>query len=176
MSEAFSEDLLEPQFNNISVDLDSINYSNPMLSIPGPKGAEYIFENDYQPKRMSWADRSTWLLGGSWLTGAAIGGVTGGFRGLRSVERGLPWKLRLNAFLNGAGKRGSRMANGLGALGLLYSGVETLSWQARQKQDSLNIIAGTTIAPLIYWSGGNGPINRVALLIFSHLLTFLIGT
>jgi hypothetical protein len=88
------------------------------------------------------------------LLGGAVGATWGGFKGLIDAERGLPWKLRLNAFLNGAGRKGGRMANGLGALVLLYSGIETAAWGARQKQDGLNIVAGTTLAPLIYWSGG----------------------
>lgn len=83
-----------------------------------------------------------------------IGTTWGGLKGLRDAERGLPWKLRLNACLNGAGRKGGRMANGLGVLVLLYSGVETATAAARQKQDGLNIVAGTTMAPLIYWSGG----------------------
>jgi hypothetical protein len=83
-----------------------------------------------------------------------IGTTWGGLKGLRDAERGLPWKLRLNACLNGAGRKGGRVANGLGALVLLYSGVETATSAARQKQDGLNIVAGTSLAPLIYWSGG----------------------
>jgi hypothetical protein len=59
----------EPKLDNLGIDVDSISYTSPMYGVPGPKGAEYIFENDYQPRKMSWADRSTWLWGGSWLAG-----------------------------------------------------------------------------------------------------------
>jgi len=143
----------EPKLDNIGIDVDSISYTNPMYGLSGPKGAEYIFADDNQARKMSWADRSTWLWGGAWLTGGVIGTTWGGLKGLRDAERGLPWKLRLNACLNGAGRKGGRMANGLGVLVLLYSGVETATAAARQKQDGLNIVAGTTMAPLIYWSG-----------------------
>jgi len=60
---------MESTTANIGIDIDSITFSNPMYGISGPRGAEYIFENDYQPRRMSLADRSTWLWGGSWLVG-----------------------------------------------------------------------------------------------------------
>jgi hypothetical protein len=143
----------EPKLDNIGIDVDSISYTNPMYGLSGPKGAEYIFADDNQARKMSWADRSTWLWGGAWLTGGVIGTTWGGLKGLRDAERGLPWKLRLNACLNGAGRKGGRVANGLGALVLLYSGVETATSAARQKQDGLNIVAGTSLAPLIYWSG-----------------------
>lgn len=62
----------EPKLDNIGIDVDSISYTNPMYGLSGPKGAEYIFADDNQARKMSWADRSTWLWGGAWLTGTEI--------------------------------------------------------------------------------------------------------
>jgi len=96
-------------------------------------------------------------------------------KALRDAERDLPWKLRLNAFLNGAGRKGSRTANGIAALVLLYSAIETASWGGRQKQDGWNIVAGTTLAPIIYWSGGIKRMTFLLCLVLTGSLPFLLS-
>ncbi len=70
----------EPKLDNIGIDVDSISYTNPMYGLSGPKGAEYIFADDNQARKMSWADRSTWLWGGAWLTGTKIIFIFADFR------------------------------------------------------------------------------------------------
>jgi import inner membrane translocase subunit TIM23 len=82
-----------------------------------------------------------------------VGGLYGGIKAVRSLDPSIPQKLRLSAFLSGLGKRGTRTANTLGAVALLYSGIEGLGWLLRSKQDAYNTLAATTLTPMIYWSG-----------------------
>ena len=51
------------------LELDTVN---PLLVVPAPRGEEYIFEDDFSRKKLSWGDRFSWLIGGGFLTGKSL--------------------------------------------------------------------------------------------------------
>merc|ERR1712113_533422 len=79
-------------FDDIAVDFDSGFNTNPLLALPGPRGSQYIFEDELNSRRMSWADRFTWLLGSTFLIGGGMGGTYGLLQGYRT-GRGRPRRL-----------------------------------------------------------------------------------
>ena len=42
---------------------------NPLLTVAAPRGEEYIFDDDFSRKKLSWGDRFSWLIGGGFITG-----------------------------------------------------------------------------------------------------------
>lgn len=82
---------------------------------------DYVFADDYKDvRKKSGAEQLTFLAGSSYLTGAVVGGSRGFYEAMRA-SAGKTTKLRLNAVLNGAGKRGAAMANAFGVLALGFS-------------------------------------------------------
>lgn len=90
-----------------------------------PGGVDYVFSEDYKEVRKKTSTEQLTYLGGmAYLTGAFVGGGMGVAEGVRA-SAGKASKLRINAVLNAAGKRGALAANSLGVLALLFSVTES---------------------------------------------------
>jgi len=146
----FSTDEEESPFADVEVDLDEVDL-NPMLAIAGPRGAEYIFGDDLnQGRRMSWADRFTWLLGGSFLTGATAGSFYGSLLGLKMARDHRMMKHKLTAIINSSTRHGAKVAQGMGVLALFFSGFEWTIGSVRAKEDATNIMVSAMATPMLY--------------------------
>lgn len=128
---------------------------NPMLAIQGPRAAEYIYDENFSRKRMEWSDRLAWPVGSLFLGGFAAGATTGAFSGYRAKRSMMP-RIKLNAVLNGFTNRGLRWGSALGGIAVIFFGIETTTRFLRDKEDTYNILIGTTLTPLVYQSA-SGP-------------------
>lgn len=92
----------------------------------GPKaGLDYVFAEDYkQTRKKSGLEQTPYLAGMAYMFGAVAGGSYGFYAAMKE-SKGKSNKLRLNAVLNGTGKRGALFANSLGVLALVFSLSET---------------------------------------------------
>ncbi|XP_018331158.1 mitochondrial import inner membrane translocase subunit Tim23 [Agrilus planipennis] len=92
-------------------------------------------------------------IGGSCMLGAAVGGATGFFNGLKATTlAGETGKLRRTQMLNHIMKKGSATANTLGSIAVIYSAFGVfLSW-ARGADDDLNTIVAATATGCLYKS------------------------
>ncbi|KAI0565082.1 Tim17/Tim22/Tim23/Pmp24 [Gracilaria domingensis] len=101
-------------------------------------GTEYVFAEDYAATRKKgWGEQLTYLAGCSYLGGATLGGLYG-LKTALAESSGRPFRLRLNAILNGVGKRGSLLANSAGVLALAFSLTESGLYTYRSEDDMLN--------------------------------------
>jgi len=90
-------------------------------------------------------------IGGSVLTGGAIGGLHGLYRGYQDTQ-GQVGKIRRTQLLNYVGKQGASTANSLGIVALMYSGIGCfMSWM-RETDDDYNTIGAATVTGLLYKS------------------------
>nr|AEE63571.1 unknown [Dendroctonus ponderosae] len=92
-------------------------------------------------------------IGGSCMIGAALGGVSGFYNGLKATTlAGQTGKLRRTQLLNHVMKKGSATANTFGSVAVIYSAFGVfLSW-ARGTDDDLNTITAATATGLLYKS------------------------
>eukprot|EP00271_Cylindrocystis_brebissonii_P015637 TRINITY_DN38595_c0_g1_i1.p1 TRINITY_DN38595_c0_g1~~TRINITY_DN38595_c0_g1_i1.p1 ORF type:complete len:214 (+),score=36.48 TRINITY_DN38595_c0_g1_i1:232-873(+) len=108
-----------------------------------PTEPEFLFTEEAKVQRRSFGDNLTFFAGCGWLGGATLGGGLGFAEGLRLVEQGDSWKIRVNRLLNASGHRGRTAGNTLGVLGLLYGGMEGAICHYRGTDDVLNsVLAG----------------------------------
>jgi|EP00945_MAST-04E_sp_MAST-4E-sp1_P003951 mitochondrial import inner membrane translocase subunit TIM23 len=68
-------------------------------------------------------ERLSYNTGVSYLSGIGLGGLYGAVEGLQNAPS-RKFKIRLNSFLNSAGKRGSRAGNMLATLAMMFSMME----------------------------------------------------
>ena len=138
---------------------------NPYQGLPGafdptmtrqlmelPDAPEFVFSEEAAVKHRGWSENLTFITGAAYLTGALAGGAYGSYLALSTS---LPTvadssKLRLNRVLNMGGARGRNLGNTLGVLGLLYSGIQSLSGYARAEHDSLNSVVAATGTGALY--------------------------
>jgi len=69
--------------------------------------------------------RCIYNMGHAYLGGIALGGAYGAIEGLRNTPS-TKFKIRLNSFLNAAGKRGSRAGNAFAVIAMFFSASEAL--------------------------------------------------
>ena len=69
--------------------------------------------------------RMIYNMGHAYLGGIALGGTYGAIEGLRNSPSN-KFKIRLNSFLNAAGKRGSRAGNAFAVIAMFFSASESL--------------------------------------------------
>ncbi|XP_065340472.1 mitochondrial import inner membrane translocase subunit Tim23 [Cloeon dipterum] len=92
-------------------------------------------------------------IGGSCMIGAAIGGGTGLYKGLRaSTLAGETGKLRRTQVLNHVMKQGAASANTLGVVAVMYSGFGVLLSWARGEDDEYNTLAAASATGLLFKS------------------------
>lgn len=117
-----------------------------------PAGLDYVFAEDYKAARKKGAgEQLSYLAGGSYLTGAAVGGAVGLASALRE-SAGKTGKLRVNAVLNATGKRGALLANSMGVLALTFSLSETLLHNVTKDDSVTNYAAAGAMAGAIFKS------------------------
>ena len=86
--------------------------------------------------------RLSYNTGVSYLSGICLGGLYGAVEGVQNAPS-TKFKIRLNSFLNSAGKRGSRAGNMLATLAMMYSmteaGIERLDLDHYVSRDVADI-------------------------------------
>jgi Tim17/Tim22/Tim23/Pmp24 family len=118
----------------------------------GPSGLDYVFPEDYKPTRKkSGQEQLTYLAGSAYLFGALSGGALGLAVAMRE-SAGKTGKLRLNAVLNTASKRGALYANSLGVLALLFSVSETGFHNMTHDDTALNYAGAGALTGAIFKS------------------------
>src|SRR3989338_5116398 len=59
------------------ISLDEAQFADarvhPMLAMQAPRGAEYLYADDYAGKKMSLGDRFGWMIGSAYLAGGGFG-------------------------------------------------------------------------------------------------------
>ncbi|XP_061338056.1 mitochondrial import inner membrane translocase subunit TIM23-1-like [Gastrolobium bilobum] len=103
-----------------------------------PTAPEHLFPEEAARTHRSWGENLQYYTGCGYLSGAIIGGAKGTFQGLRDAESGDSAKLRINRVLNSGGQSGRKLANSLGVLGLIFSGLETGMIYFRGRDDLVN--------------------------------------
>lgn len=113
---------------------------------------DYVFAEDYRSfRKKSGTEQLTYLTGGSYLTGAIIGGSRGFYDAMRA-SAGKGTKLRLNAVLNATGKRGAIMANTFGVLALAFSLSESALYNYTSDETLGNYAAAGATAGALFKS------------------------
>ncbi len=124
-------------------------YGGPGLS-GGAGGVEYVFSDDYmEVRRKSFGEQLQYLTGAAFLSGAFGGGGYGAIEGLRA-STGKSTKLRLNAVLNGASKRGLAASNGLAVVALMFSMSESGIYHYLSDDGALNYALAGAATGLLY--------------------------
>lgn len=123
------------------------------VAVPGrTPGLDYVFAEDYKATRKKgWGEQLVYLGGLSYLTGGIVGGGIGLATAVRE-SAGKTGKLRLNAILNGAGKRGALFANSMGVLALTFSLSETGIYNLTEQDSVLNYAAAGAAAGAVFKS------------------------
>ena len=117
-------------------------YGNPL----GGSGSDF-----QTVRRKGLGEQLTYLGGLSYLFGAATGGTLGLLQAL-NASRGKTLKLRINAVLNGMGKRGALLANSMGILGLLFGASEHFLFNSTREEDPVHYAVAGGIAGGLYKS------------------------
>jgi mitochondrial import inner membrane translocase subunit TIM23 len=117
-SEKVDAELANEEFVNPFEGIDNVDLGRFRGSGMGGD-VEYL---DHFKGRSIW-ERCSYNTGVSYLTGIVLGGVYGGVEGYQNapVKKA---KIRMNSFLNAAGKRGSRAGNSLATVAMMFSIME----------------------------------------------------
>ncbi len=107
-----------PYGNLGEIDIDAIK---PMFGKSG--GPQYL--EGFNKDGRDMFQRMVYNMGHSYLAGIALGGAYGAVEGLRNAPSN-KFKIRLNSFLNAAGRRGSRAGNAFAVLAMFFSLSESL--------------------------------------------------
>ena len=141
-----------------AIDFGSMGRINPSVLSPRSLRArpsdsvDYVFAEDYRAfRKKSGTEQLTYLAGGSYLTGAVIGAGRG-FYGAMRDSAGKAAKLRVNAVLNGTGKRGAVMANTFGVLALAFCLSESVLYNYTSDENLTNYAAAGAAAGALYKS------------------------
>ncbi|XP_057669206.1 mitochondrial import inner membrane translocase subunit Tim23 isoform X2 [Diorhabda carinulata] len=131
-------------------------FSSPYLNFdPGyipQTQPEFIFL-DGASKQRGRFELAFGQIGGSCMIGAALGGASGFYNGLKaSTLAGQTGKLRRTQLLNHIMKKGGATANTFGSVAVIYSAFGViLSW-ARGNDDDLNTVVAATATGCLYKS------------------------
>lgn len=102
-------------------------------------------------RKKSWSEQLTYMAGLAYLTGGAAGVAAGARAGL-VASAGKPRKLRINAVLNAAGRRGALAANSAAVLAVLFSAAETAAYGAAEEDGAANYAAAGAVAGGVFKS------------------------
>ncbi|XXG59846.1 hypothetical protein AAC387_Pa04g1859 [Persea americana] len=120
-----------------------------------PTSPEFLFQEESIAQRRSWGENLTYYTGCGYLSGAIAGAGKGFFDGVKASETGDTLKLRVNRILNASGHSGRRIGNRLGAIGLLYAGLESGIVAIRDTDDLTNsVLAGLGTGALFKAASG----------------------
>lgn len=132
-------------------------FSSPYLNYdPGylPQAQpEFIFL-DGASKQRGRFELAFGQIGGSCMIGAALGGASGFYNGLKATTlAGQTGKLRRTQLINYIMKKGSATANTFGSVAVIYSAFGViLSWARGGTDDDLNTIVAATATGCLYKS------------------------
>ncbi|XP_009149207.1 mitochondrial import inner membrane translocase subunit TIM23-1 [Brassica rapa] len=90
-----------------------------------PTSPEYLFTEESLKKRRSWGENLTFYAGTAYLGGSVAGAASGVISGVKSFEYGDTAKLKINRVLNSSGHKGRSLGCRIGAVGLIYAGIES---------------------------------------------------
>lgn len=90
-----------------------------------PTSPEYLFTEESLKKRRSWGENLTFYAGTAYLGGSLAGAAAGVISGVKSFEYGDTAKLKINRVLNSSGHKGRSLGCRIGAVGLIYAGIES---------------------------------------------------
>ncbi|KAJ0257242.1 Mitochondrial import inner membrane translocase subunit TIM23-1 [Hirschfeldia incana] len=90
-----------------------------------PTSPEYLFTEESLKKRRSWGENLTFYAGTAYLGGSVAGAGAGIVSGVKSFECGDTSKIKINRILNSCGHKGRSVGCRIGAVGLIYAGVES---------------------------------------------------
>ncbi|KAF8047493.1 hypothetical protein N665_3001s0008 [Sinapis alba] len=76
-------------------------------------------------KRRSWGENLTFYTGTGYLGGSVAGAAAGIISGVKSFEYGDTTKLKINRILNSSGHTGRSLGCRIGAVRLIYAGIES---------------------------------------------------
>lgn len=152
-----------------------LGFSSPYLNFD-PKALNAYSTSDYiYPDGRTRASRGRFeyafsQIGGSVMAGAAVGGVVGGYNGLKftsagvssgnlvggasasasaSAQQTLSWAVRRSQILNYIVKTGALTANTFGLVALIYSGIDVgLSFQSENQE--LNCVTAGTLTGILF--------------------------
>ncbi|XP_064458441.1 mitochondrial import inner membrane translocase subunit Tim23-like [Ornithodoros turicata] len=126
-----------------------LNFDPAFINAGGP---EWIFPEGASRQRGRF-ELAFSQIGGSVMTGAAFGGITGFYRGLKETNlAGHTGSIRRTQMLNYITKGGAGSANILGVIAVMYSGFGVILSFARGADDELNTLAAGTLTGLLYKS------------------------
>ncbi|XP_074593773.1 translocase of inner mitochondrial membrane 23 [Brevipalpus obovatus] len=150
-----------------------LGFSSPYLNFD-PKALNAYSTSDYiYPDGRTRASRGRFeyafsQIGGSVMAGAAVGGVVGGYNGLKftsagvsssnltvgasasaSAQQTLSWAVRRSQILNYIVKTGALTANTFGLVALIYSGIDVgLSFKSENHE--LNCVTAGTLTGILF--------------------------
>ncbi|GAB0496629.1 hypothetical protein MMPV_007942 [Pyropia vietnamensis] len=102
-------------------------------------------------RKKSWSEQLTYMAGLAYLTGGTAGVAAGARAGL-AASAGKPRKLRINAVLNAAGRRGALAANSAAVLAVLFSAAETAAYGMADEDGAANYAAAGAVAGGVFKS------------------------
>ncbi|XP_008550541.1 mitochondrial import inner membrane translocase subunit Tim23 isoform X2 [Microplitis demolitor] len=97
-------------------------------------------------------------IGSACIIGAGIGGTRGLIRGLKATTlAGQTGKLRRTQLINHVMKNGASVANSLGTIAVVYSGLGVAMQELRDRDDALNTIISATATGMLLKSTAGVP-------------------
>ncbi|KAK9691569.1 hypothetical protein RND81_09G205000 [Saponaria officinalis] len=121
-----------------------------------PTQPEFLFHEESLRQRRSWGENLTYYTGCGYLSGASLGASKGLFDGVRAIESGDTFKLRVNRILNSTGSTGRQWGNRVGVIGLMFAGIESGIVYLRDTDDVLNSVAAGLATGALY-KAASGP-------------------
>lgn len=144
-------------FGNENFPATKIQPRSPYLDfdpqyLPKASQPEFIFPEGASKQRGRF-ELAFSQIGGSCMLGAAIGGVEGLYKGLKSTTlEGQTGKLRRTQLLNHIMKHGSATASTLGTVAVMYSSFGVLLQVTRGTDDHINTLTAATATGMLFRS------------------------
>eukprot|EP00026_Physarum_polycephalum_P013347 Phypoly_transcript_13740.p1 GENE.Phypoly_transcript_13740~~Phypoly_transcript_13740.p1 ORF type:complete len:197 (+),score=35.57 Phypoly_transcript_13740:393-983(+) len=119
---------------------------HPLLSMPIPKGVEYMSVEDPQASA-GWGDALMQQTGTAFLIAGGVGGFMGTLEGIKQTTGNPHMKLRVNGILNGMEKRGLMFANTAAAGVLTFHLLKKIVSLARgnDEDEAVNFIGSAAV-------------------------------
>jgi inner membrane translocase subunit Tim23 len=107
-------------------------------------------------KVKSFSETMMFRTGSCYASGIATGAGIGFVQGLVATRSAPNLKLRINGMLNYGGRLGSKLANGMGVMAILYSMNRSLFNTVRKRDDVYNQVGAGALTGLMF-RGPKGP-------------------
>ena len=161
-------------------DLSGIRAGDVASMFGQNSGVDYL--EGYNKDGRDVFQRMIYNMGHSYLGGIALGGAYGAFEGLRNSPS-TKMKIRLNSFLNAAGKRGSRAGNAFAVIALIFSLAESAienseleKYTGRETSDIVYpVLAGATTGFVFKATSGNPRIMALYTILGGGAIAAVVG-